>query len=67
MVVIIKLGDAHYNNSEPHYFEVRVNVVMNCVVIITGKCSDNHHFNVVNNFHCISYSDHYTSSVFSDT
>ena len=35
------------------------NVVMNCVVIVTNKCSDNHHFNVVNNFHCISYSDHH--------
>ena len=24
MVVIIKLSDAHYNNSERHYFEPRV-------------------------------------------
>ena len=65
MVVIIKLSDAHYNSSEPHYFEARVHVVMNCVVIITGKCSDNHHFNVVNNFlfHTVTI----TSSVFSDT
>ena len=60
MVVIIKLSDAHYNNSERHYLEPRVQCSDDLyVVIITNKCSDNHHFNVVNNFHCISYSDHH--------
>ena len=50
MAVIIKLSDAHYNNNERHYYELGYNVVMNRVVIITGKCSDDHHVNVVDQF-----------------
>ena len=35
MVVIIKLSDAHYNSSEPHYFEARVHVVISLANVVT--------------------------------
>ena len=47
----MRLSDAHYNNSEHHYFKPKVQCSDEFVVIITSRCSDNHHFNLVNNFH----------------
>ena len=44
MVVIIKLSDVHYNDSEHHYFEQGYKVVVKFVVIIISKCSDDHCF-----------------------